>query len=100
VGLNKNESSGVGHFFAAVKIDAFREPEDFKRDMDALFDQLKNAPKAAGQDRIYIHGEKEFELYDRYTKTGVPLMKEVVRGLEEVGEQVGVPFDLEVLGEV
>ena len=100
VGLRKDQTSGVGHFFAAIKVDAFRDPEDFKRDMDALFDQLKNAPKAVDQDRIYIHGEKEFELYDRYSQTGVPLMTEVVRGLVEVGEQVGVPFDLEVQGEV
>ena len=46
--------------------------EDFKRDMDALLDQLKNAPKAAGQERIYIHGEKEFELSERYAREGVP----------------------------
>ena len=92
--------SNVGHFFAAVRVDAFRALEGFIGDMDTLLDDLKNAPKAAGQERIYIHGEKEFELYDRNSKEGVPLMVEVVRGLKEVGQQVGVPFELESLGEV
>lgn len=96
----ENVPADVGHFFAAIRIDAFRDIEDFKRDMDDLIEQLKNAPKAVGQDRIYIHGEKEFELYDRYEKEGVPLMVEVVNGLREVGETVGVPFDLEPLGEL
>jgi LDH2 family malate/lactate/ureidoglycolate dehydrogenase len=90
----------VGHFFAAVNIEAFRDLEDFQRDMDDLLEQLKEAPKAAGQERIYIHGEKEFELFDRYQKEGVPLMTEVVRGLRETGDLVGVPFDLEPLGEL
>ncbi len=96
----ENKPADVGHFFAAVRIDAFRDPEDFKNDMDNLLDQLKNAPKAVGQERIYIHGEKEYELYDRYKESGVPLMVEVVNGLKEVGEKNGVPFDLESLGEL
>lgn len=97
---HKNRPSNVGHFFAAVRVDAFRALEAFIGDMDTLIDDLKNAPKAVGQERIYIHGEKEFELYDRYSKDGVPLMVEVVRGLKEVGQQVGLPFELESLGEV
>lgn len=92
---NTNQPADVGHFFAAIRIDAFRPVEEFKRDMDALLGQLINAPKAAGADRIYIHGEKEFELAERNSKEGVPLMKEVVDSLKEVGEKNGVPFDLE-----
>ena len=97
---HRDQPSNVGHFFAAVRVDAFRALEGFIGDMDSLLESLKNAPTAAGQERIYIHGEKEFELYDRYSKEGVPLMSEVVRGLKEVGQQVGVPFALESLGEV
>jgi L-2-hydroxycarboxylate dehydrogenase (NAD+) len=83
-----------------MRIDAFREIEDFKRDMDALLDQLKNAPKAVDQDRIFIHGEKEFALTRRNEKEGVPLMSEVVNMLKQTGEQVGIPFDVEPIGEV
>lgn len=96
----ENKPADVGHFFAAIRVDAFRDIEDFKRDMDALLGELKNAPKAAGQERIFIHGEKEFELYERYQNEGVPLMSEVVNGLREVGEKVDVPFDLKPLGEI
>lgn len=96
----ENKPSDVGHFFGAVRIDAFRDLADFQRDMDKLLDELKNAPKAAGEDRIYIHGEKEFELAERYQNEGVPVMEEVVTGLKEVGEKVGLPFDLEALGQM
>jgi L-2-hydroxycarboxylate dehydrogenase (NAD+) len=97
---NESRPADVGHFFAAIRIDAFRPAEEFKRDMDALLDQLKGAPKAIGQERIYIHGEKEFELYEHYTETGVPLMSEVVNMLRQTGEKVGVPFDIQPVGEL
>jgi len=96
---NQNRPADVGHFFAAVRVDAFRPLEDFIHDMDALLDQLKNAPKAAGQDRIYIAGEKEFELNERHEREGVPLMAEVVDMLKKTGDQVGIPFNLEPVGE-
>jgi L-2-hydroxycarboxylate dehydrogenase (NAD+) len=97
---NEGKPADVGHFFGAIRVDAFRDIADFTRDMDVLLDELKNAPKAAGQERIYIHGEKEFELYERYAKEGVPIMAEVVNGLKEIGAKVGVPFDLESIGEI
>ena len=92
------QQSRIGHCFMALRVDAFRPLEDFQRDMDALIEELKGAPKAAGQNRIYIHGEKEFERYERALQEGVPVMVEVVRGLIADGEQAGVPFDLTPLG--
>jgi LDH2 family malate/lactate/ureidoglycolate dehydrogenase len=86
--------SNIGHWFAAVRVDAFRPLEDFKRDMDTLIHELKEAPKAAGQERIYIHGEKEFEKAERSAREGVPILSEVVDGLVRDGVDAGVPFDL------
>ncbi len=92
--------ANVGHFFAAIKIEAFRPVEEFKRDMDELITMLKEAPKAVGEERIYIHGEKEFELEERNRKNGVPLMPAVVKQLKDTGAALGIPFDLEPVGEM
>ena len=89
------DSANVGHFFAAMKIENFRPLGQFKTDMDDYLKALKNTPKLPGQDRIYIHGEKEFELTEKYLQDGVPLMVEVVESLQKAGEDAGVPFDLE-----
>jgi L-2-hydroxycarboxylate dehydrogenase (NAD+) len=91
--------ANVGHFFAAIRIDLFRPVDEFKQSMDDLIHQLKESPKALGQDRIYIHGEKEFERAERYRMEGVPLLEPVVNSLKDAGRQVGVEFDLPVLGE-
>ncbi len=97
---DKRYRSYIGHCFIAVRVDAFRPLVDFKRDIDALIRQLKDAPKAAGQERIYIHGEKEFERFERSQREGVPLLSPVVEALIKEGEESGVPFDLSPLGEI
>ena len=89
----------VGHFFAAVKVDAFRPLVDFEAQMDHLIQMLKESPKAVGQERIYIAGEKEFEMAERYEKDGVPVMNEVVKMLQQAGQEIGVPWDLQQVGE-
>ncbi len=94
----RDAPANVGHFFGAVRIDAFRDAQEFKADLDRLMRMMKDAPKAAGQERIYIHGEKEFELTEKNLRQGVPLLTEVVKGLQEAGEIVGVPFDLKEVG--
>jgi LDH2 family malate/lactate/ureidoglycolate dehydrogenase len=90
----------TGHFFAAIDINAFRPLEEFKQDMDGLINMLKGSPKAVGQERIYIHGEKEFENAERNYRQGVPLIAPVVEDLRKAGHETGVEFDLEVLGEI
>jgi LDH2 family malate/lactate/ureidoglycolate dehydrogenase len=86
--------SGIGHFFGAMRIDAFRPKNEFKKDMDNLIRILRNAPKAKGASRIYIHGEKEFEEEERLAKSGIPLLPKVVDDLKNIAKELGIsePF--------
>jgi LDH2 family malate/lactate/ureidoglycolate dehydrogenase len=93
-GADQTNASRVGHFFAAIRIDAFRDMTSFTSDLDSLIEMLKDSPKAAGEERIYIHGEKEFEKAERAKLEGVQLSDVAVKSLVEAGEQAGVPFDL------
>jgi LDH2 family malate/lactate/ureidoglycolate dehydrogenase len=88
----QDKQCNVGHFFGAIRIDAFRDPQEFKRDMDALLAQLRQAPRVAGEERIYIHGEKEFEAAELAEKEGVALSEATVKTLIEGGIADGVPF--------
>jgi L-2-hydroxycarboxylate dehydrogenase (NAD+) len=86
--------SEIGHFFGAWRVDAFRPPDEFKAAMDDLQRRLKEAPKAEGQDRIYIHGEKEYEEAERRSETGIPLNPKVAADLQAIGEELGIAYDL------
>ncbi|HVP27292.1 MAG TPA: Ldh family oxidoreductase [Candidatus Bathyarchaeia archaeon] len=86
--------SGIGHFFGAMRIDAFRPKEEFKRDMDDLIQRLKNAPKAEGATRVYVHGEKEFEETERLKRQGILLNPKVVEDMRAIAEQLHLPETL------
>jgi L-2-hydroxycarboxylate dehydrogenase (NAD+) len=96
-GSEKN--ANVGHFFAAIKVDQLRPLDVFKQDMDQLIRQLKGSPRAEGQDRVFIPGEKEFECADLYMREGVPVYEEIVALLQQTGRENGVAFDLSPVGE-
>ena len=87
----------VGHFFMALNVESFRPLNEFERDMDALIEQLVHSPRAVGKDRIYIHGEKEFEHIEECRRNGVPVIGPVVEELTAKGKERGVEFDLQPL---
>jgi L-2-hydroxycarboxylate dehydrogenase (NAD+) len=92
--LNQNQDPR-GHFFAAIKIDAFRPVNEFKSDMDRLIKELKSTRPIEGQERVYVAGEIEFETAKRRAEEGIPLLGSVIKGLRDVGEQLEVTYDLE-----
>jgi len=94
LGGESESPANVGHFFGAFRIDAFRDIFEFKKDMDEIITQLKDSPKAAGQERIYIHGEKEFERAAQAEIEGVPLSDATVSVIREGGEKFSIPFSL------
>jgi LDH2 family malate/lactate/ureidoglycolate dehydrogenase len=89
----KNVPAKVSHFFGAIRIDAFIELDLFKSIMDAYIITLKHSEKAPSKDRIFIHGEKEYELYEQQ-KEEVGIYYEVVEELRQIGAEVNihVPF--------
>jgi L-2-hydroxycarboxylate dehydrogenase (NAD+) len=85
----------ISHFFAAFKIDGFRDPEQFKTDMDTELRAFKDSAKAPGQERIYVAGEIEYEKTLEARKNGVPVHVKVWDGLQKLAGELGIPFDIE-----
>ena len=84
----------IGHFFGAWHVESLRPVDQFKADMDDLQHRLKTAPRAEGQERIYVQGEKEHEEAIRRAESGIPLNGKVAGDLAALGEELGVPFVL------
>jgi LDH2 family malate/lactate/ureidoglycolate dehydrogenase len=82
----------LGHFFGALRIDFFRDIEEFKHDMDVLLRKMKESRKAEGRDRIYTHGEKEYENTVRHNKEGIPLHPKVINSLKEICREMELEY--------
>ncbi len=81
----------IAHFFGAIRVDAFQPAEAFKERVDQLLTKIKESPKAPGQDRIYIAGEKEAECCADRSANGIPLHPSVVASLERLAQERSVP---------
>ncbi len=84
---------GIGHFFGALRIDGFIDPDEFKRQIDdwiRVFRAARPAPGTAGP-RIPGDPEREAEAIRR--ETGIPLVRAVVDDLHDISKQTGIPFD-------
>lgn len=89
--LARGEGAGVGHLFAAIDIAALVPLDEFKRDMDAYFDDLHDSPPAAGADRVMVAGEPEAEAEELRLREGLPLHAGVAASLRDLGRELGVP---------
>lgn len=83
---------GIGHFFGAMRIDAFRPAEDFKKDMDQWIQRFKSSVPVAGQPAVIIPGEPELALEKKYRAEGIPVMASVVEDLKQLGEKFSIAF--------
>lgn len=80
---------GVGHFFMAVRTDAFRPSREYKLAVDAWIETFRNAKGIEGTPGVVIPGEPERVLRETRLKEGLPIPHETLRELQEVAQAVG-----------
>lgn len=81
---------GIGHFFGAMRIDAFRPKEEFKLNMDHWIKTFSFSKTIAGKNKVIIPGEPEREFETERMKNGILLLESVVEDLKNVGKKFGV----------
>ena len=84
---------GIGHFLGAIRIDAFRSAEEFKKDMDNWIETFRNAEPSTGQERVLIPGDPERKLTIERQKNGIPLHEQVVADLKDLAIRFGLNFN-------
>lgn len=88
--VENQPGKGIGHFLAAIRIDAFRPANEFKQHMDHWVKRFKQAQPIDKNTPVIIPGEPEFE-HAAYRKVhGIPLNPAVVDDLQKLGAQLGV----------
>ncbi|SEP38835.1 Malate/lactate/ureidoglycolate dehydrogenase, LDH2 family [Niastella yeongjuensis] len=81
---------GIGHFFGAMRVDAFRPAADFKQHMDNWIRRFRSAKTVEGEEKVIIPGDPEREMEAIRMKTGIPVLDVVAKDLAAVGEKFGV----------
>ena len=91
--IDKKVGEGTGHFFGAMRIDAFQPADVFKSKMDEWIETFRGAKPAAGREKVLIPGDPEREKEARLRREGIPVLPAVVNDLKEVAGEMGLEFE-------
>lgn len=82
---------GIGHFLGAMRIDAFRPAEDFKKDMDHWIQGFRKCRTIPGEEKVLVPGDPEREFESIRKRDGIPLLTSVVDDLQSLAGKFGLP---------
>jgi uncharacterized oxidoreductase len=89
----KPTRGGSGYLALAMRIDAFIDPDEFKRETRILVDWVKSSPTMPDVKKIYVPGEIEDEIMQQRSRDGLNIEDDtwdaLVRNAEEL--KVAVP---------
>jgi LDH2 family malate/lactate/ureidoglycolate dehydrogenase len=80
----------MGHFFAAMRIDAFQPLDRFRDAMDAMIDALHAAPCADPQQQVCYPGQLEAATEIHRAKHGIPVSNYLFEELRALAERFGL----------
>ncbi len=83
-------SARVCHFFGAIRLDLFRDPSEFKADMDRMLRELADAKPADGQSEVLYAGLKEYRNEEESLRIGVRLSAKVWEQLLRIAADMGL----------
>lgn len=81
--------TNICHFFMAIDYSMFGEKEDLEKALSVYLEELRNSPKAEGADRIYTHGEKEFEMRQKVLEFGIPVNDKTYAEMQMIAQFTG-----------
>lgn len=85
---------GIGHIFAAVRLDHFGDPAAMRQGMDAMIQAINASPPAPGFDQVIVPGQKEDETKQQRERDGIPLSPSTLADLIELSERYDIPLEL------
>lgn len=85
---------GIGHFFGAMRIDAFRPAAEFKKDMDQWLRRFRQAKPGRQFEKVLVPGDPEREMETLRMNQGIPIPASIVENLDLLAGQFKVkPVD-------
>ncbi len=88
----RQPGKGIGHFFGAMRVDAFRPAAEFKRDMDDWINGFRTAATLPGHDKVLVPGDPEREMEEERRTKGIPLLPAVVADLQQLAGKMDLSW--------
>ncbi len=86
----KGGKSGICHGFMAINPAFFGNADDIKAHFSKYLQDLRESPKADGQEKIYTHGEKEIAAMADRKANGIKVNENTVREMVDMANYLGM----------
>ena len=80
----------VSHFFAAIRIEGFRDPAAFRADVSRELKEFRESAPAPGCERVMTAGEPEAIRERQHNRDGIGLDPIVVESLDRTAAKLGI----------
>lgn len=91
--LDKKVGEGTGHFFGAMRIDAFQPADAFKEKMDQWIETFRIAKCTSGQPNVVIPGDPERLKEAEIAKKGIDVIPVIAKEIKEIAKELGIGFE-------
>jgi LDH2 family malate/lactate/ureidoglycolate dehydrogenase len=88
----------VSHYFQAIDIGWFMEPDDYATRMGEFVKMAKTRKRRPGFDEILVPGEQEARRTAAKSESGVPIDDVVLADLQALGRELGLETQLDAIG--
>jgi LDH2 family malate/lactate/ureidoglycolate dehydrogenase len=82
----------LGHFFIAIDTNHFLGEDICRKKTGDIIRTVRASRKAPGEERIYIAGEKEYEIWKEREPKGVPINESVQGEINAVRDELGLDY--------
>ncbi len=89
---SRSVGKGIGHFFGAMKIEAFIDLDEFKQQIDDWFETFRQTHPQPNTPGVVIPGDPERLAEEHRSHTGIPLILPVIEELRDISRQTGIAF--------
>ena len=88
--VDSKTPSNTGQSIVAVNIAAFADVQNFKEQVDEVWDVMKSSPTLPGVDEVRLPGERSEQIYRERMAHGVPLSEGQLKILDELAGRLGI----------
>lgn len=86
------DKTGICHGFMALDPAVFGDADKIRKHLSQFLQELRESPKADGQERIYTHGEKEVLAQTERMMNGIPVNDNTMVELAELCQYLNMDF--------
>ena len=91
---DEKTGDGIGHFIGAMRLDAFRPADEFKKHMDNWINAFRQSESIDSCNNVLIPGDPERILTEERLKNGIPVQDAVIEDLRQLAEKFKITVDI------